>query len=139
MAAFLASLLTLVGTLAVAGLGYWQWRRTQAKDQAKEYHAKRVEVLGQLWTELTVRHRRRAAQGDRRRRWCPSGGAHPPCQLVVAAIRSLSAEGRVCCRFGDVGLSVNSPARNAGQCIAGINDGFSGSAPDIGAFEYVPG
>lgn len=30
-----------------------------------------------------------------------------------------------------------SPCRNAGVVIAGINDGYSGSAPDMGAFEYT--
>lgn len=41
----------------------------------------------------------------------------------------------------DYYLTKLSPCRNKGVVIAGINDGYSGSAPDIGAFEYtaVPG
>lgn len=36
----------------------------------------------------------------------------------------------------DLRLKADSPARNAGTPLANINDGFSGTAPDLGAFEY---
>ncbi|MDF2927432.1 MAG: galA [Paenibacillaceae bacterium] len=43
----------------------------------------------------------------------------------------------------DFRLSADSPARNNGQHIEGITDGYTGTAPDIGAYEYgadwVPG
>ena len=38
---------------------------------------------------------------------------------------------------GDYRLRHTSPCINAGVLIAGINEGHRGSAPDIGAFEYV--
>jgi hypothetical protein len=38
---------------------------------------------------------------------------------------------------GDFTLSVSSPCINTGAVIAGITDGYSGPAPDIGAFEYA--
>ncbi len=34
-------------------------------------------------------------------------------------------------------LRAGSPAINAGVVLSGINDGYSGSAPDLGAFEYI--
>lgn len=37
---------------------------------------------------------------------------------------------------GDLRLRQDSPCRDAGVRIRGINDSFSGKAPDIGAFEY---
>ena len=37
----------------------------------------------------------------------------------------------------DFVLQSGSPCRNAGTVIAGINDGYAESAPDIGALEYV--
>lgn len=37
---------------------------------------------------------------------------------------------------GDLSLQETSPAINAGAEIIGINDGYIGSAPDIGAYEY---
>ena len=36
----------------------------------------------------------------------------------------------------DFSLQENSPARNAGRVIPGITDGYLGTAPDQGAFEY---
>ena len=53
MAAVLAAIITLVGTLAVGGIGVWQWQRTQAAAKHKEYRAKRVETLATLWNALT--------------------------------------------------------------------------------------
>jgi len=37
---------------------------------------------------------------------------------------------------GNFQLQSNSPAINAGRVISGVTDGYSGSAPDIGAYEY---
>jgi hypothetical protein len=37
---------------------------------------------------------------------------------------------------GNFQLKAGSPAIDAGRIIPGITDGFSGSAPDIGAYEY---
>lgn len=39
---------------------------------------------------------------------------------------------------GDYTLGALSPAIDRGVVIAGTNDGYSGSAPDIGRYEYVP-
>ncbi|MDF2921123.1 MAG: carbohydrate-binding cenc domain protein [Paenibacillaceae bacterium] len=44
----------------------------------------------------------------------------------------------------DFSLTAASPARDNGQVVAGITDGYAGTAPDIGAYEYgqpqwVPG
>ncbi|MFZ6030393.1 MAG: choice-of-anchor Q domain-containing protein [Chloroflexota bacterium] len=39
---------------------------------------------------------------------------------------------------GDFHLQAGSPAIDAGTPIAGIDEGYSGSAPDIGAFEWTP-
>lgn len=39
--------------------------------------------------------------------------------------------------MSNFGLQQASPAINAGVVIAGINDGFFGLAPDMGAYEYV--
>lgn len=41
--------------------------------------------------------------------------------------------------IGDLRLRQDSPCRDAGVRIRGINDSFSGKAPDIGAFEYQSG
>jgi hypothetical protein len=35
----------------------------------------------------------------------------------------------------DLRLAVGSRAVDAGQVLAGFNDGFTGSAPDLGAYE----
>jgi hypothetical protein len=40
---------------------------------------------------------------------------------------------------GDFTLLSSSPNIDRGEVIPGINDGFAGSAPDVGAFEYVQG
>ena len=53
VAAVLAAIITLVGTLAVGGVGVWQWQRTQAASKHKDYRAKRVETLATLWNALT--------------------------------------------------------------------------------------
>ncbi len=37
----------------------------------------------------------------------------------------------------DYHLQAGSPCRNAGLVIAGVNDGYSGSAPDIGTYELL--
>ncbi|MBN2006104.1 MAG: right-handed parallel beta-helix repeat-containing protein [Anaerolineae bacterium] len=39
---------------------------------------------------------------------------------------------------GDFRLRPGSPAVDAGVPIPGINDGYSGAAPDLGAFEWLP-
>lgn len=39
---------------------------------------------------------------------------------------------------GDFNLDANSPAIDAGVYIPGINDGYQGSAPDLGALEFIP-
>jgi hypothetical protein len=39
--------------------------------------------------------------------------------------------------LGFLMLEAASPARNAGVAIAGVNDGYVGAAPDLGAYEYV--
>ena len=38
---------------------------------------------------------------------------------------------------GDYSLAKDSPLIDKGVLIPGINDDFSGNAPDIGAFEFV--
>jgi hypothetical protein len=38
--------------------------------------------------------------------------------------------------IGNFTLLSSSPAINRGVVIPGINDGFTGSAPDLGAFEF---
>jgi hypothetical protein len=38
--------------------------------------------------------------------------------------------------FGDFTLKANSPCVNAGKVVAPYTDGYSGTAPDIGAYEY---
>ncbi|KKJ99891.1 hypothetical protein [Micromonospora sp. HK10] len=53
MSQIYASLFTLVGTLLVIGAGFWQWRRTQARERSKEYRAKRIEYLSKVWTKLS--------------------------------------------------------------------------------------
>ena len=53
MAAVLAAIITLVGTLAVGGVGVWQWQRTQEASKHQDYRAKRVETLATLWNALT--------------------------------------------------------------------------------------
>jgi hypothetical protein len=52
VAVVLAAIITLVGTLAVGGVGVWQWQRTQAASKHKDYRAKRVETLSTLWNTL---------------------------------------------------------------------------------------
>ncbi|MBE7462789.1 MAG: hypothetical protein HS116_04760 [Planctomycetes bacterium] len=37
---------------------------------------------------------------------------------------------------GDLSLAEGSPGIDAGQVLAGVNDGFSGQAPDMGAYEF---
>jgi hypothetical protein len=39
---------------------------------------------------------------------------------------------------GDFRLMSDSPLINSGVILPGINDNFEGSAPDIGAYEYIP-
>jgi hypothetical protein len=39
---------------------------------------------------------------------------------------------------GDFRLMSDSPLINSGVILPGINDDFEGSAPDIGAYEYIP-
>lgn len=39
----------------------------------------------------------------------------------------------------DLRLQSTSPARNAGMVVSGTTDGYEGSAPDIGAWEYATG
>ncbi len=51
-------------------------------------------------------------------------------QGVSAPPRLLDAAG------GDLRLLPDSPARDQGQVLAGINDGYEGPAPDLGAFEF---
>ncbi|MFI7427369.1 hypothetical protein ACIBPB_10315 [Micromonospora sp. NPDC049836] len=53
MSQIYASLFTFVGTLLVIGAGFWQWRRTQAREQSKDYRAKRIEYLSTVWTKLS--------------------------------------------------------------------------------------
>ena len=53
MAVVLAAIITLVGTLAVGGVGVWQWQRTQSASKHEDYRAKRVETLAALWNALT--------------------------------------------------------------------------------------
>ena len=40
---------------------------------------------------------------------------------------------------GDLGLSAGSPLIDRGLALPGVNDGFSGQAPDLGAFERASG
>jgi len=40
---------------------------------------------------------------------------------------------------GDFRLLTGSPAIDGGMRLPGINDSFSGTAPDIGAFEFSSG
>jgi hypothetical protein len=49
MATVLASAITLVGTLAVCGLGFWQWQRQQRAQRNADYREKRVAALAAVW------------------------------------------------------------------------------------------
>ncbi|MCZ7420054.1 hypothetical protein O7605_11045 [Verrucosispora sp. WMMA2121] len=53
MSQIYASLFTFVGTLLVIAVGFWQWRRAQAREKSKDYRAKRVEYLSKVWTKLS--------------------------------------------------------------------------------------
>jgi len=53
MTEILTAIITLLGTLAVAGLGFLQWQRMQMKDRQKGYHDQRVEALSSVWDILT--------------------------------------------------------------------------------------
>jgi hypothetical protein len=52
MTEILTAIITLLGTLAVAGLGFLQWQRMQVKDRQKGYHDQRVEALSSVWNIL---------------------------------------------------------------------------------------
>ncbi len=52
MAPVLAAIITLIGTLVIGALGFWQWRRTQSVSERKEYRAERIETLRILWEAL---------------------------------------------------------------------------------------
>lgn len=52
MAPVLAAIITLIGTLTIGAIGFWQWQRTQSASERKEYRAKRVETLKVLWEAL---------------------------------------------------------------------------------------
>jgi hypothetical protein len=51
--ALISALLTFAGTMLVAGLGFWQWRRTQTNERQEEYRARRVGALGEVWAALS--------------------------------------------------------------------------------------
>lgn len=53
MSAVVAAIVTLLGTLILGVLGYWQWMRTQSSSDRKEYQTKRVEALAAVWETLT--------------------------------------------------------------------------------------
>jgi hypothetical protein len=61
------ALITLCGTLAVAGLGFWQWQRTQRRDRGAVYHEQRVSALRSVWAQLAdiEATQRSAVAGDR--------------------------------------------------------------------------
>jgi hypothetical protein len=52
VSAVLAAIVTLVGTLMLGFLGYWQWARAQSSANIKEYRVKRVETLAAIWEML---------------------------------------------------------------------------------------
>lgn len=52
MTEILIAIITLLGTLAVAGLGFLQWQRTQTKDRQKGYRDQRVEAVKSVWDIL---------------------------------------------------------------------------------------
>ncbi|MEP6528189.1 MAG: hypothetical protein ABJA86_13620 [Nocardioidaceae bacterium] len=49
----IAAIVGAAATLAVAGIGFWQWRRSGSNDQRNAYGQERVETLRQLWNNLS--------------------------------------------------------------------------------------
>ena len=51
--ALLSGLLTLVGTVVVAGVGFWQWRKAYRREDLEDYRRRRVNSLESLWEAVT--------------------------------------------------------------------------------------
>jgi len=63
-----------------------------------------------------------------------SGGARLPPGNEVHAVRKEAV--LVDARGGDFRMAKGSPGTDAGCLVPGVNDGFAGNAPDVGAFEF---
>jgi hypothetical protein len=44
--------ISVLSTLSATAIGYWQWRRTQARSAREEYRTRRVTSLTELWEAL---------------------------------------------------------------------------------------
>lgn len=65
----LTALLTFTGTVLVTAAGFWQWRRTQLREERGEYRSSRINALREVWETLSdteAEHRRNLRSGDRK-------------------------------------------------------------------------
>ena len=52
MTEILVASITLLGTLAVCVVGFWQWRKGQMRETSKAYRTRRAEALTAVWEGL---------------------------------------------------------------------------------------
>ncbi|WP_157930437.1 hypothetical protein [Glycomyces xiaoerkulensis] len=64
----ITALLTFAGTVLVTAVGFWQWRRSQLREERSEYRASRINALREVWEALAdaeADHRKNLRRSDR--------------------------------------------------------------------------
>jgi len=64
----ITALLTFAGTVLVTAAGFWQWRRSQTREERGEYRDSRINSLREVWEALSdaeAHHRLSIQQSDK--------------------------------------------------------------------------
>lgn len=63
----ITALITFAGTVLVTTVGFWQWRRSQLREEQSEYRSNRVAALKEVWEALSdaeADHRKHLRRSD---------------------------------------------------------------------------
>lgn len=65
----ITALLTFAGTVLVTTVGFWQWRRSQLREERSTYRTSRINALQEVWEALSdteADHRKNLRRSDKK-------------------------------------------------------------------------